>query len=923
MATYTEGSIVYEVSIDTKNMIQNSGKVREELNKLNANGKTASKGLDQVEQSADKASQSMFKLSSVAKAVSAALVSSQVISYAQSWNELEDRIANTGATAYQTKEILDQLLETSNRNGRTIEESSELYIRLSNSMKEMGYSTSGTLNYIDTLSNLLTINKTSTQAAESAINALTRAQMKGKLSGIEAESVFNAMPSVLQTLAKEFSKTGKAVTELDVRTMAKNGELSMRKFSSAIISAQEDTAALADNMRNNVNDGITRITNNLKKYFGELNNATGGTRLIVDALILMSQHVNILATGVGVLGAIYAGKYVTSLAAATKQSVSKTLADINQAKSEKAAAAAALEQAKAETTNALAAQKSLAAQLALAKTEQTRTALRQQLKANTVTLTAAVDAEAAAQARLAAAAKTSSFAMNGLKSAMNLLGGPAGILLIAAGAMYAWSQSNEEAKKRALEASDNIKQLAESFETLTEKQKAAARAKIDVDIIAQQKAVKSLSKEVENATNKYNDLLRGIGSGQFTVITDKKKKESLANVTDLQAKLEEANKGYNDLLAAREKMDAGTFGESKVGDNTKTENDLYTEQVNILTGLLTKKKELTELEKINAEITNGALKDLEPAQQAELQRLAQQIDLMRERELIEKARAERAKEAKAFSDQQIYGNKSELEKIDADEAANIERLNTKYKGELTEQQYQDTLTAIVEKAAKRRKAIEDDELQARINNMTTMLSATSSLFDGIAGILKNSAGKQSEAYKTMFAISKGFQIASSLLALYGAAVKAMDDPTAITPAQKIANYAAVMAAGGSVVSSISSLNYDGARYNGGSVKAGSMYRVGENNKPEILQSGGKQYMIAGENGRVFSNSDVTGGQSKNIVVNISNNAGAEVTAEYDNSEQIIKIAVNKANATVANSIRNKSGDVWQALSSTTNTRSRL
>lgn len=796
MATYTEGSIVYEVSIDTKNMIQNSGKVREELNKLNANGKTASKGLEQVEQSAEKASQSMFKLSSVAKAVSAALVSSQVISYAQSWNELEDRIANTGATAYQTKEILDQLLETSNRNGRTIEESSELYIRLSNSMKEMGYSTSGTLNYIDTLSNLLTINKTSTQGAESAINALTRAQMKGKLSGIEAESVFNAMPSVLQTLAKEFSKTGKAVTELDVRTMAKNGELSMRKFSAAIISAQEDTAALADNMRNNVNDGITRITNNLKKLAGELNNTTGATGLLVSALITISEHTNILATAIGVVGAAYAGKYLTSIIAATKASAAKSLADIQQAAAttklakEELARLTIAGQALTAERNALIASKAATA----SKVE--RAAIERRLNEISKERAVLVTQETAAQAKLTLGTKLSTMAVTGLKNAMNLLGGPAGILLIAAGAMYAWSQSNEEAKKRALEASDNIKQLAESFETLTEKQKAAARAKIDVDIIAQQKAVKSLSKEVENATNKYNDLLRGIGSGQFTVITDKKKKESLANVTDLQAKLEEANKGYNDLLAAREKMDAGTFGESKVGDNTKTENDLYTEQVNILTGLLTKKKELTELEKINAEITNGALKDLEPAQQAELQRLAQQIDLMRERELIEKARAERAKEAKAFSDQQIYGNKSELEKIDADEAANIERLNTKYKGELTEQQYQDTLTAIVEKAAKRRKAIEDDELQARINNMTTMLSATSSLFDGIAGILKNSAGKQSEAYKTMFAISKGFQIASSLLALYGAAVKAMDDPTAITPAQKIANYAAVMAAGG-------------------------------------------------------------------------------------------------------------------------------
>ncbi|MEQ5111166.1 hypothetical protein [Providencia vermicola] len=49
----------------------------------------------------------------------------------------------------------------------------------------------------------------------------------------------------------------------------------------------------------------------------------------------------------------------------------------------------------------------------------------------------------------------------------------------------------------------------------------------------------------------------------------------------------------------------------------------------------------------------------------------------------------------------------------------------------------------------------------------------------------------------------------------------------------------------------------GARYNGGPVNAGEMYRVGEHGKPEIYRaSSGKQYMIPGDNGRVISNKDM-------------------------------------------------------------------
>ena len=405
---------------------------------------------------------SMSKLTSVAKAVSAALVSSQIISYAQSWNELEDRIQNTGATASQTKDILDQLLVTSDRNGRTIEETSELYIRLSNSMGELGYSTQSTISYIDTLSNLMTINKTNSLSAESATNALTKAQMKGKLAGVEAMTVFNAMPSILKTLGKQLNKT-----ESEVRKMASDGKLSMSEFTEAMIAAQEETAALADNMRNTVTDGINRVTNNLKKYLGELNNSTGATKLLVDSLILMSQHVDILMTGVGALAAVYAGKYITSLASATKQSAEKVINDIKLAQAEKAAAQAALQQAQAEVAHLRAVQQSLAAQLKLAQTETTRNAIRKQLKANTDALTAATNQQTAAQARLDTAMKSTSFAANGLRSAMALLGGPAGMLFLAAGALTTWASKAADAKQKALDFSDSVDSMRDSLKSLT------------------------------------------------------------------------------------------------------------------------------------------------------------------------------------------------------------------------------------------------------------------------------------------------------------------------------------------------------------------------------------------------------------------------------------------------------------------------
>ncbi|HHN8405031.1 TPA: tape measure protein [Morganella morganii] len=73
----------------------------------------------------------------------------------------------------------------------------------------------------------------------------------------------------------------------------------------------------------------------------------------------------------------------------------------------------------------------------------------------------------------------------------------------------------------------------------------------------------------------------------------------------------------------------------------------------------------------------------------------------------------------------------------------------------------------------------------------------------------------------------------------------------------------------------------GARYAGGPVSAGEMYRVGEGGKPEIFKaSNGNQYMIPGDNGKVISNRDIGGGQVP-VTVNINDysSGGSRIDAQ--------------------------------------------
>ena len=181
----------------------------------------------------------------------------------------------------------------------------------------------------------------------------------------------------------------------------------------------------------------------------------------------MSEHVDILMTGVGALAAVYAGKYITSLASATQKSAEKTIADIKLALAEKQAAQAALQQAQAEAKIAREAKQAITAQLQLNQTVRTTKALKQQLALASAQLEKANNAEAAAQARLNVAMKATNFAAKGLQATMAMLGGPAGMLLLAAGALTTWASNANAARDAAINFKDKVDDLKESLKSMT------------------------------------------------------------------------------------------------------------------------------------------------------------------------------------------------------------------------------------------------------------------------------------------------------------------------------------------------------------------------------------------------------------------------------------------------------------------------
>ena len=214
-------------------------------------------------------------------------------------------------------------------------------------------------------------------------------------------------------------------------------------------------------------------------------------------------------------------------------------------------------------------------------------------------------------------------------------------------------------------------------------------------------------------------------------------------------------------------------------------------------------------------------------------------------------------------------------------------------GLISEQLYQDALT----------QSRRDGEM-ARQQITAAALGSFSNSFDQLASVFKNAEGEQSAAFKTMFALSKGFAVAQAGLNLS----KAISDALAwggMTLPEKFASIAAVTAAGAQVATSIASATYSG-REHGGSVMAGQTYEVGEKNKPELL-------MIPGNNGKVLSNSEMKsmmggGGGGGAPIINVHNYSGSNVdTRTRQDSltrQDVIDIIIGQTGNTNSRTMRN-------------------
>lgn len=223
-----------------------------------------------------------------------------------------------------------------------------------------------------------------------------------------------------------------------------------------------------------------------------------------------------------------------------------------------------------------------------------------------------------------------------------------------------------------------------------------------------------------------------------------------------------------------------------------------------------------------------------------------------------------------------------------------------------EQQTQERITQILKEEDDKRRAAQAAQLQNYSN-----------LFGSMADLAKTFGGEQSKTYKALFAVSKAFAIADSIIKIQQAmASAAMSVPFP----GNLAAIATVAAQTAGIISTIRGTQFGGGRQYGGPVSAGTLYKVNETGRPEMFTgSNGSQYMLPTRSGSVTPADEVGGGGGVTVILQNMGTPQRVVSQDYDAHSKTARLVI----ADLTEQVTSNTGPFFNALRGSTNVRGRL
>lgn len=538
------------------------------LRNLARTGDTAERSAQRVTSSYKTLSNTSNELATVTSRLDAAIVGmisvdtiNRVISLSDSWTILTNKLELARTGNETVADAQQRVFDIAQRSRTSLEATATLYSRLQRAMKNTGMTGMELGRITETINKAMIVSGATSHEASAALIQFSQAMASGVLRGDEFRSVAEQAPRLTQIMSDSLG-----VTIGQLRELACSGKLTSDVVIKSLSGAADTIDKEFSRTMPTFNQQWTITTNNLTKFMGESQKTQGAVAALGQTLVALSENLGTVVTVGSALATVITARIITAMLAKTKASIAAAKA--SQMEAAQTAATTAVMQssigvtaqkAAADRAASLAALQVARGSLAVAKGTAAeagaRLALINATRAHSAAIVADVQARQALNAALNAtvpAASRAATAMSVLRGAMGLIGGPVGVAMLAAGAIYSYKASLEAARAENNQFADSVDSVREKLMQMTEAQLAAnavkARAilpELEEQMKREQTALKSATE-----TQKFYEaqLKRRAASGRDTASAEKNLQIATDNVKLAAERAEEAQRRYNNVL---------------------------------------------------------------------------------------------------------------------------------------------------------------------------------------------------------------------------------------------------------------------------------------------------------------------------------------------------------------------------------------
>ncbi|WLF84845.1 tape measure protein [Moraxella sp. ZY210820] len=260
-------------------------KIERNLSQLNQEMRNVGTASEQARSSIEKAVTGLGTVQNALGAIGIGATAMEIANTADAYAGMTARIKLAIGEHGNLEQAMQNVQQIAIDTTSNLEETANLYAKLSNIGKEIQLSNNDVLTLTKTINQAIAVSGGSAETAQAGIQQLGQALMSGTLRGDEFNSMMENSPRLARALAD-----GLNVPLGKLRELSSQGKLTSDVVTKALLSQAETISKEYAQMPTTISDAMENLKTQWTVFIGEMDKGSGASAKVVQALTYVSQN---------------------------------------------------------------------------------------------------------------------------------------------------------------------------------------------------------------------------------------------------------------------------------------------------------------------------------------------------------------------------------------------------------------------------------------------------------------------------------------------------------------------------------------------------------------------------------------------------------------------------------------------------------